>query len=109
MTFAQVQANTENTQIAAIVAIDQATQPSFNGFGPSGEQVEIQQNDGQGQAVEALHGMQAGALQIHPVVFQIAKGFLDPHAPAIGAQGGLVGGQIGGQEPGLLFPDLPAG
>ncbi len=77
MTFPQIEADAENTQIAAIFAIDQVAQPGFNGSHPRDEQIEIQQDDSQGQAVQALHSVQAGALQVKAIVFQIAKHFLD--------------------------------
>jgi hypothetical protein len=65
MTFTQIEANAEDTQVAAIFTIDQAAQSSFNGFATGGQQIQVQQDNGQGQAVEALHGMQAGTLRRH--------------------------------------------
>ena len=45
MMLTQVQANAEDTQIAAIVAIGQTAHAIFIGFDPSGEQIEIQLAD----------------------------------------------------------------
>jgi hypothetical protein len=57
MTLPQVHTDAKNAQIAAASAIDQTAQSGFDGFRASGEVIEIQQNHGQLETVQALNSI----------------------------------------------------
>ena len=72
--LAQIQPNAEEAQIAPIRAVHQVAQPILDRPRAGDQQIQIEQHDRQGQALQMLDGLQARGFQVKAVVLQIAKG-----------------------------------
>jgi hypothetical protein len=77
MSFAHVQTNSKDAQIAAVRAVDQAAQAVLDDFRPGGDQFQEQKHDREGQAMQLEHRTQVGAFQIKAVRFEVAEHFFN--------------------------------
>ena len=103
----EAETDLEDTQIAAVMPVNQMAKPSMDGAATHGDQPDIQTDNCQGQSRQSGEVAQHSTFQIEAVFFQIAMHLFGPHPAAIIPQGHFTIRQVGSQAPGFIFAELP--
>ena len=108
-TFNPAQTDLEDAQVSAILTVNEMSLPIFDHAYGSCDQPNVEQCDRQGQSGKAQEIPQAGASQVKAMAFPVTEHLFNPHASGVSLQGGLLAGQVGGQQPGFLLAFGPIG
>ena len=103
MSFAHMQTDTEDAQIAAVGSIAQTAQAVHYDFETGGDQFQKQEHNREGQAVEFGYRALVSTFQVKAVGFTVDEHFLNLHMSFIGMQRFAKQQQVGDQQPGYLL------